>query len=80
MQANSHSIAEEAVTLSGIHATINFYDHGGHELVGRRELRRFGHLAAAIEQTLTLAPDVTELQSDAARALAEINDRQIRRR
>jgi hypothetical protein len=80
VQANSHSIAEEAVTLSGIHATINFYDAAGNELVGRRELRRFSHLAASIEQSLTLAPDpVTELQSDAARALAEINSRRVRR-
>jgi hypothetical protein len=79
VQANSHSIAEEAVTLSGIHATIHFYDHAGHEIAGRREMRRFGHLAAAIEPTLTLAPDTTQLQTDAARALEHINSRKVRR-
>jgi hypothetical protein len=42
-------------------------------------MRRFGHLAAAIEPTLTLAPDTTPLQTDAARALEEINSRKVRR-
>jgi hypothetical protein len=81
---NRHSIvmaAEEAVTLSGIHSTTQFFDETGTELAGRRELRRFGHLAAAIEQTLTLAPDptVSDLQNDAARALEQINSRRVRR-
>ena len=79
---NSHSIAmpaEEAVTLSGIHSTTQFFDSTGIELAGRRELRRFGHLAGVIDQPLTLAPDATPLQNDAARALAEINTRRVRR-
>ena len=71
---------DESIVLNGIHATTCFYDAAGHEIAGRRELRRFGHLAAAVEPTLTLAPDATELQSDAARALAQINSRSTRRR
>jgi hypothetical protein len=72
---------DESVVLSGVHCQIRFYDGAGHELAGRRELRRFNHLAAAVEQTLSLAPDpvATELQNDAARALAEINSRRVRR-
>ena len=72
---------DESVVLDGLHCQIRFYDGAGHELAGRRELRRFSHLAGSVEQpALTLAPDpVTELQSDAARALAEINGRARRR-
>jgi hypothetical protein len=71
---------DESVVLSGVHCQIRFYDDAGHELAGRRELRRFNHLAAAVEQTLSLAPDpVTELQSDAAKALEQINSRRVRR-
>jgi hypothetical protein len=79
VQATHNSIAEEAVTLSGIHSTTHFFDDAGHEIAGRREMRRFGHLAAAIEPTLTLAPDTTQLQTDAARALEQINSRKVRR-
>jgi hypothetical protein len=70
---------DESIVLTDIHSRTCFYDADGRELVGRRELRRFGHLAASIEQPLSLAPDTTPLQSDAARALAEINSRRVRR-
>ena len=80
MQAAAlNSIAEEAITLSGIHATICHYDHAGHEITGRRELRRFNHLAASVEQTLTLAPDSTPLMTAAGEALEQINSRKVRR-
>jgi hypothetical protein len=72
---------DESIVLSGIHARICFYDPNGRELAGRRELRRFSHLAASVEQpSLTLAPEpATELQSDAARALEQINSRRVRK-
>jgi hypothetical protein len=73
---------DESVVLDGIHCRTRFYDHDGREDAGRRELRRFGHLAGSVEQpSLTLAPDpvATDLQNDAARALAEINSRRVRK-
>jgi hypothetical protein len=69
---------DESIVLSGVHCRINFYDEAGHELVGRRELRRFGHLASAIEQTLSLAPDSTPIQTTAGEALEQINSRRRR--
>jgi hypothetical protein len=63
----------EAVTLTGAESTTHHFDSHGHEIVGRRELRRFHHLPV-LETPLALMPD-TPLQDAAAEALARINNR-----